>query len=361
MTSAPRILLIRLSAIGDVIHALHALAALKAARPEAHVGFLVEDRAASLIEGHPDIDMVHVYRRKDWQESLLTSPTRVVGEAAKLVRELRSCRYEVAVDFQGNLKGGVLARLSGAPRRIGLAAGFGKEGNHRFQTEWVEPGPDAIHRVDRALALVAPLGANGRRGTLRVAVRPGDAAAMDEFLAVESLADGRFALLHPGTSRFGLHKRWPASRFGELAMRLAAERDLRSVVTWGPGEEGLAREAVEGSGGAAVAGPRTPRLTALARLAERAAVVVAADTGALHLAALIGTPTLGLFGPKDPAVYGPRGARAAVVTKGVDCSPCSKRSCPDPVCMKSITVEDVVVAISELLSGSPAAGGKRGT
>jgi lipopolysaccharide heptosyltransferase I len=349
MPDHDRILLIRLSAIGDVIHALHGLAALRAARPDAEIGFLVEDRAAALIDGHPDLDHIHIYERRHWQDGLLKKPTEVVGEAAAFLSELRGTRYDVAVDLQGNLKGGILSRLSGAPRRIGLAAGFGKEGNHRFQTEHVELPEGPFHRVDRVLRLLQPLGVTGPAGTPRVAVSAEDREDMDRFLLETGLEPDRFAVLHPGTSAFGQHKRWAAARYGVLAKLLLDRHGLRSVVTWGPGEEELAEEVVAASTGAAVKGPRTRRLTALARLAESAALFVGADTGATHLSALLGTRTVGLFGPKDPRIYGPRGARATVVFKGLDCSPCPERSCPDPVCMQSITTDDVLAAVAEIL------------
>ncbi len=351
-----RILLIRLSAIGDVVHALFGLAALRAARPGARIGFLVEDRAASLLADHPQVDRVHVYPRKRWQEGIRRDPGTVIREARDFLAGLRGERYGVAVDLQGNLKSGVLAVLSGTPRRIGLARGSGKEGNHLFHTERVRPPAGPLHRVDRALALLAPLGVEGEAGVPRVAVSAEDREDVDRFLEERGLAAGGFAVMHPGTSRFGLHKRWPPDRFGRAAAALRQRAGLPTVATWGPGERPLAEEVVRASGGAAVAGPRTRRLTALARLADRAALFVAADTGALHLAALGGTPTLGLFGPKDPRVYAPRGPRTAVVVGRADCSPCRRRSCPDPICMTSISVDDVVRAALGLLDGAVPSG-----
>jgi ADP-heptose:LPS heptosyltransferase len=357
-----RILLIRLSAIGDVVHALHALASLREARPDAFVGFLVEDRAAGLVTGHPDLDRVHVYRRRRWQRGILARPFETISEVRRFLAEIRSCRYGSSVDLQGNLKGGVLAALSGAPRRIGLARSLGKEGNHLFQTERVDLLSGPVHRIDRALALVSPLGADGRRGTPRIAVAPAEEEEMDRFLEAANLAGKGFAVLHPATSGFGRHKRWAPERFGALAALLLAEHGLPSLATWGPGEEELAEEVVAASGGAARPGPRTPSLAALAHLARRSRLFVAADTGALHLAAMLGVPTVGLFGPKDPAVYGPRGPRTEIVFKGVDCSPCPNRSCPDPVCMTSITPGDVLAAARLLLGedgGTPPPGTER--
>jgi ADP-heptose:LPS heptosyltransferase len=353
-TEPQHILLIRLSAIGDVVHALHALAALRAVRPGAEVGFLVEDRVASLLAGHPDIDRLHVYRRRAWQEGVRSAPDRVASEVGAFLAELRGARYDISVDLQGNLKGGVLSMLSGAPRRIGLARGFGIEGNHLFATEHVRLPDGPVHRVDRALALVGPLGVAGAAGARRIAIADDEAAPADRFLADWRLEPGRYAVLHPGTSAFGLHKRWPADRYGTLAAHLEKEYGLASVVTWGPGEEDLVALAVRSSGGAAVAGPESASLKTLAHLIGRAGLFVAGDTGALHLAAYLGVPTVGLFGPKDPRVYAPRGPVAEVVWLGHDCSPCPKRNCPDPVCMTSITQDHVLPAVRKVLAPVPA-------
>jgi len=353
-SEAHRILLIRLSAIGDVVTALHALAALRSVRPGAEVGFLVEDKAASLLEGHPDIDRLHVYRRKAWQGGILSTPDRVGAQIAAFLAELRGARYDVAVDLQGNLKGAVLSMLSGAPRRIGLAKGSGIEGSHLFATEHVTLPDGPFHRIDRALALVGPLGVTGPAGVRRIAIGRADRRLADRFLAERDLDGGRFAVLHPGTSAFGVHKRWPADRYGSLARRLRDEFGLATVVTRGPGEEDLVAAAVGNSDGAAVAGPASASLKTLARLVERSALFVAGDTGALHLAAFLGIPTVGLFGPKDPKVYAPRGPVTKVVWLGHDCSPCPKRSCPDPVCMTSISTDQVLSAVRGVLRGSPA-------
>ncbi|MCU0724998.1 MAG: glycosyltransferase family 9 protein [Planctomycetes bacterium] len=354
----PRILLVRLSAIGDVVHALFGVAALRAVRAGAFIGFLVEDRAASLLTGHPDLDRVHVYRRSVWQRGALREPVRVASEAGRFLAELRGERYDVAVDLQGNLKGAVLAALSGAPRRIGLPPGEAKEWSHCLHTESVTVPNDPLHRVERVYRLLEPLGVKGAGGIPRVEVPARDREDVAAWLTDRGLPDGGFAVLHPGTSGFGSHKRWPVDRFGGLAAELSGRHGLRSVATWGPGEEELADRVVGVSRGAAIRGPRTRTLTALAELASRSALFVAADTGALHLAALLGAPTIGLFGPKDPRVYGPRGPRVAVVHKGVDCSPCPKRHCANPVCMNTMTIEDVLAAAEGIVSpAAPAAKG----
>ena len=335
-----RILLVRLSAIGDVVHGLHGLAALRAVRPDAFVGWLVEDKARTLLEGHPDVDRVHVYPRRRWQRAFRHDPAGVAREAAEFLAGLRGARYDVAVDLQGNLKSGVLSALAGVPHRIGLDRGCDKEGGHRFATERIRVPPDGFHRVDRVYRLLAPLGVAGAGGVRRVPIADEDRAEVDAFLNAGALAAGAFAVLHPGASKRGASKRWPTDRYGRFARLLRDRTGLPSVVTWGPGEEGLAAAVVAASDGAARLAPPLPRLAALAELSRRAGLFVAGDTGALHLAAFLGTPTIGLYGPKDPRVDAARGPRTAVVYKGAG----------EPVPMETIQPEDVMKAAEGLLA-----------
>lgn len=338
-----RILLVRLSAIGDVVHGMHGLAALRAVRPDAYVGWLVEDKAATLLEDHPDLDRLHVYPRRRWRGMIRRDPAAVAREAAAFLAGLRAERYDLSIDLQGNLKSGVLSALSGVPRRIGLARGCDKEGGHLFCTDPVAVPPEGFHRVDRVLALLAPLGVTGPAGERRMAIPDADEREVADFLRPEGLAPGRFAVLHPPTSKRGIAKRWPPERFAALARGLAAEHDLVSVVTYGPGERDLAAEVVREAEGAALLAPPLLRLSALAALLRAAGLFVAGDTGALHLAAFLGTPTVGLFGPKDPKVYAPRGPRVAVVYKGTGGE--------NAAGMNSIDPADVLDAVRTLLDG----------
>jgi ADP-heptose:LPS heptosyltransferase len=155
-------------------------------------------------------------------------------------------------------------------------------------------------------------------------------------------------------SGFGAIKQWAPDRFGALARRLRDERGARCLVTFGPSERGLAQQVVDGSGGAAELAPETQSLLELAAVYEACDVVVAGDTGPLHLAAALGVPVVGLYGPKDPAVYGPvdarTGAVATTVWKQVHCSPCRLRRCGNVICMPAITVADVAAAIERTLA-----------
>jgi len=341
---------VRLSALGDVIQCLPALAALRRARPEAEIGWLVEDRCAALLDAHPDVDRRFVFRRARIRQGEQSA----TGVFREVRRELRAWSPSVAVDLQGNLKGAFLARLSGARRRIGLPAGEAREGSQLFATERVAAGPPGEHRSDRALRLLAPLGARAGADGRLAPVPLEDHDRVHAKLAEARLEGAPYAVLVAGTSDFGTFKRWPAARFGTLSEHLADAFDLPCLVSYGPGQLDLAEAVVAASGGAARLAPETENLHQLVALLEGARLVVGADCGPVLLASMAGVRTVALFGPKDPQVYGPRGPQTALVRKGVYCSPCSLRRCGDPICMTTLTEDEVLDRIRPLLAGAPA-------
>ncbi|MDJ0520621.1 MAG: glycosyltransferase family 9 protein [Planctomycetota bacterium] len=342
-----------------MLHALPVLSALRARFPDARIDWAVEDRAAALLESRSDLDEVIVFPRKRLNAAVrgMPAPVELARVAGGFVRAMRAREYDVALDLQGNLKSGAVMRMSGAALRFGLGRPEAREGSQVFAQRRAVPPRTARHRVERNLALTSAL-----LGETLPYVPPGfpldaevesDAAAL---LATHGMPQSGFVVLQPGTSGFGAFKRWPADRFAALARRLAA--DGRAVaVTHGPGEEELA-EAVAAAAPSAAVPLKPPSLLALAALIRRSALFVAADTGPLHLAALLGTPLLGLYGPKDPTVYGPYGVRAdgtpgvlPVLTQDdVACRPCTLRRCADPLCMRTMAPERVYEAARGVLA-----------
>lgn len=353
---AQRILIVRLSALGDVVHALPLLDALRRARPGAEIGWLVEEGAASLLEGHPQIDRLWVAPR---QAARALRRERRYGAAVSrlwgVLRELRGARYDLVIDAQCNLRSALWSRLSGAPVRIGFAPPYTKEKAHWLSTLRVPAPVGGESKAHRNLRLLAPLGIDGSDARPRLdlpqASREFARRALEDD---ERRHDRPRVALHPGVSGFGAIKQWAPERFAALARSLRAERDATSLVTWGPGERALAEQVVEASEGAARLAPQTRSVLDLCALYETCDVVVAGDTGPLHLAAALGVPVVGLYGPKDPVVYGPidgrTGAPATTVWKRVHCSPCRLRQCPDVICMPAIQVSDVREAIDRTLA-----------
>ena len=360
-----RILLVRLSAIGDVLNALPVLSALRGRFPEAHIDWVIEDRSADLLADRPDMDHVIEYPRKRLSRGLRGRPDQVVRTTTQFLRRLRETRYDVALDLQGNLKSGAIARAARAGLRYGLDRSVSRESNHLFSDRRWAPPPGVQHRVDLGLGLASAL-----VGAPLPYVPPGfpvskakqtDASAL---LTEAGLEPGRYVVLHPGTSGFGAFKRWPPERFGALAAKLGADGQA-VCVTHGPGERDLALEVARSagppSGGPVVAVVGPSSLGALAEVIRGARLFVGADTGPLHLAGLVETPLIGLFGPKAPAVYGPYGrlpdgtpgVLTTLVQDDVACRPCALRRCADPLCMRTLAPERVHAAARRLLAQVP--------
>jgi len=307
---APRIALVKLSSLGDVVHALPLAATLRAAHPDARLTWIVERREAAILREHPALDDVVVADTRGWRRA------RSAGALAAALREVRALRrrlaagrFDVAIDAQGLMKSGLLVAATRARVRVGFARAVVREPlSTLFTTTHVTPPPEAAHVVDQYLALLGALGITDRRHEFRL---PSSATAdvrVDEWLAATGIKPRRgLAVLNPGAGR--ADKRWPVGHFATLARRLVDDGGAQVVITWGPGEEDLAR-GIASAGAAAGPGvalaPATD-LDMLLALLRRASVVVAGDTGPLHLAAALGTPCVGLFGPTSAARNGPYG------------------------------------------------------
>lgn len=328
----------RLSAIGDVVNTLPAVSALRAAFPRARLGYLVEDKARDLVLGHPDLDEVIVFPKARWKGRAFSG--RTWGEASSYVGSLRAGRFDVLLDFQGSLKGGIHAALARIPVRIGFARGHCREGSHRFTNVHVAPTASRILRCRKFLELLRPLGITDPEIRWKLPSRTRSAKTVARYLLENGLGGADYVLLHPGTSLRGAAKRWPLARFAELARRIQRERGLRVLVAWGPGERSQAEEIVRES--EATLALETRSLLDLAELLARAAAFVGADSGPLHLASAVSCPSVALFGPKDPAIYAPCNPRSRVV------SPPSADLMAD---MGSIGVEDAYLALESLLQG----------
>lgn len=309
-----RIAIIKLSALGDVIHALPVAHALRRRFPDARLTWIVEARQSLLLKDHPDLDGVIPADTRKWR-TLLRSPARVseVGaELARLTRQLRDSRFEVAIDLQGLIKSGVLIALTGAPFRIGFGWRRCRESlNACFTNLRVVPDPAAAHVVDQYLCLLEPLGVRDRRPVFHLPSSPEAEQRIEEFLAEQGIKHrDRLVALNPGSGR--PEKRWPLSHFRILAERLSIDAGARIVLLWGPDEETLAREINDGLAVRPILGPQTSLLE-LAALLRRCALMVGGDTGPLHLAAALGTPALGLYGPTLGRRNGPYGLRCCAI------------------------------------------------
>ncbi len=335
------VLVVRLSALGDVLFALPAVRALIESGRAQHVSWLVEDRAAGLLAGVAGLSDIVVFPRR--------SPSRW----ARHFLTLRARNDDVVVDLQGNLKSRLQLAFLRAPRKLGFNPALAREGSHRAFTEQITPPRWARHRVQQSLALVEALGIPVDHTPIRPPLTLDDAARrrVGDFLgglAGPSTRRGPLVVLHPGTSAFGAFKRWAPGHFSAVGLALVREHGARVLVTGGPDEEALVAAVRAAAPEALHAGPRggLPDLLALLAAAD---LVVASDSLPLHLANFLGTPVVGLYGPKDAAVTGPCFDRSVVVRAGVACSPCTLRRCRDRLCMDRLAPDAVTEAALALL------------
>lgn len=330
----PRVLIVRLSAVGDCVQTLPLACALRDHFPQAEISWVVERPAAALVALCPAVDRLVVLPR-----GFALRP-RVLWWLRGVLRRLRP---EITVDPQGLTKSGVVAWLSRARRRIGLARPAAREINPWLQTERVVSAER--HRVRRYLELLRPLGAMEPRVRFDLAIPTAAQQAMDEALAACGVT-GLYAVLNPGAGWDA--KRWPEERYAQVARHLAAA-GLRSVVVWaGHRERTWAEMIVAEAGGAAILAPPTT-LVELAAVLKRAHLFVGSDTGPLHLAAAVGTPCVALFGASSGLDCGPLGPSHMVLQRAHDRSPGRKRPGADNWAMRQISVAEVCAACDGLL------------
>lgn len=335
--------MIRLGALGDVARTLPAVATLRAAIPDAHIAWLVESKAASLLDSQRFIDEVIRFPRSELQamaKSLRVG--RVLATARDFTRALRLRHFDLVVDFHSILRSGVLSRLSGAPVRVSYAPPFGREFSHLFATHRALLPHARISRFERNAALA------------RFVV--GETSPAPFVLCVDPKRAPRWTTrpvaIHPGTSSTTTHKRYGAAAFGEVARALAREVGEPCRVTSGPAcdDRGLAEAVVEAADGAARLAPWTPTPADLAAVFSRCSLVVGCDSGPLHVASLSGTPVVQLLGPTDPIENAPWAHTSSrTLRAGLACSPC-RRGCAAADCMRAISPARVIAAARELLA-----------
>ncbi|MFL6215095.1 MAG: lipopolysaccharide heptosyltransferase I [Blastocatellia bacterium] len=350
-----RIAIVKLSAIGDVVHALPAVAALRRALPAAHITWVVEKRAAAILKGSPAIDQLIELDTRVWRRRLFNRVT--LAEVRECLTSLRGdVPVDVAIDFQGLLKSGLVVKATRARRRVGFATADLREPLSRlFLTEQVATARYA-HIIDKNLALAAAVVTNdpeksGEYVAANAYEFPIALSAEDERFADEAVSRRapRFAILNPGGG--WPTKLWPADRFGELADALYEQHGLVSYVTFGPGEEDLAQRVVmkARSGAAQMIASTLKQFVALSR---RSALFVGGDTGPLHLAAAAGAPIVGLYGPTSPARNGPFNPQDISLGRDLACRvDCHRRSCWHWECME-IAVSAVARAAAIRLEGT---------
>jgi heptosyltransferase I len=334
----PRLLIVKLSSFGDVLHALPTLEALRTAYPYGHITWLVEAAYAPLLQNHPALDEVWIAPR--------LRPGQIIrggnpGRLARLVRRLRSDTFDLVIDLQGLLKSAVWVSLARSRRKVGYDRT--REWSYRVLTERVAPFDREAHAVQRYLNLAQHLGAPAEPPRFRLGL---DAAVEVSHLLPDDSRHG-LVVLHPG-ARWP-SKLWPAAAWAGLADWLSREHGLQVAITGSAADQGLAAEILSPRRAPALNLTGRTTLPELAAVLRRARFMVTTDTGAMHLAAALGTRTVALFGSTAPWRTGPFGEDHEIVRLGLDCSPCFKRHCPEPKCLSLLNLETVQAACEKIL------------
>ena len=349
-----KVLIVRLSAIGDVVRTLPAVNAWRKQSPETSFTWLVEPAAASVLKGHPAIDKVLIFERGLFGD-FRRSPGNIIRallSLSNLISDLRAEEFDLVIDFHGIFKSALFSRLSGVPERVGFGRPEAKEGSTVFYTHQFKPASTELNRVARALAMVESLGVESGGSVayqlpVKALNREHAYASLDRLS--ELPGSGPVIVLHPGSSRKTAYKRWHRNGYVGLVNALVEKLDARVILTWGPGE----RETVELIAGHVrvplVVAAKTSSLLDLAALFGACDLFVGGDTGPAHLAVAMQIPVVVIFGPTHPQVNAPYGTPYRIVRHPLPCSPCRKRSCKSRLCLEAIGWRRVLVAVEELL------------
>jgi heptosyltransferase-1 len=336
-----RILIVKLGSIGDVVHTLPALAALKTAFPECQVDWLVERKSSIILRNNPLLHQVIEVDTQRWRESWANPG--VWGAIRDRFSYLRHQHYDLAMDFQGLWKSAAFSYFSGARRVIGFGKQWLREPGCRIlYHEAIVVRPGIQHVIDIYNELPQRLGAPAKGYHFDFCVSQDDETYISANLSAHGVRE--FVILNPGGG--WETKTWNSENFGQLHLKLREATRFQSVITWGPGEEQLVDQLVGSCREAPpVVFPTTiPQFIALAR---RASLFVGGDTGPMHLAAACQTPIVGVFGPTDPKRNGPFSPDDLVISHEVPCGPCYKRSCAKygKQCLRLVTVDEVFQSV----------------
>jgi heptosyltransferase I len=332
LNAVKRVLIIRLSSIGDVVHALPVSAALGKSFPHLELTWIVEDMAADVVQGNPYLHDVIVVPRQKWKAAR-RSP-RLWGDYVRFLGDLRRRKFDVTLDLQGYGKSALMAWATGAPYRLGW---WKMQDGAHFVSRPLPKQPDSLHRVDWFLDVPRALGAIASPAEFPLII-PNSARQRTAALLRENRIDSTqsYAVMNPATG--DILRRWGAENYARVIRLIWQEHRLPTVLI-GSGRDVELCEETARRAASFMPDEAMPRVLAgktsvseLAALLETAAVVICSDTGAAHIAAALGTLVVGIYGPTDPAHAGPYGQLEWVVSEFGHCpAACTTRVCSLPL------------------------------
>ena len=341
-----RLLIVKLGAIGDIVHTLPALCAIHHSDPNIEIGWVAEKRSAEILRDHPYIDRLIEIDTRRWRSGVKAG--QILAEVGKELGGLRRIGFDTAIDFQGLLKSAAVAKASGASERWGFSRKDLREPASRLLLNHTVRIPPRTHVINKNLLLArGALGIEaGGRLEFAIATGPADVA---EAAGIILRVGPTFAVLNPAGG--WVTKLWPAEKFGLLADMLYERFGLASVIATGPAEVELAERALSASRTGRAAAFQ-PSLKGFVELAKRAAIYVGGDTGPTHLAVAAGAPVVGIFGPTEWWRNGSLDPMDICVERNdIGCRvDCHRRDCTNWICM-DIDVASVMDAVTRRLAG----------
>lgn len=325
-----KILIIKPSALGDIIHTLPFLAAVHATYPKAEIHWVVATGLHTFLDGHPLIHRLWLFDRNNWKK--ITHLPHTIREINALRRGLSQEHFDVSIDLSGLLRSGLITQAAGARYRLGFSDS--DEGSPFFYTHKIEGGQQ-IHAIDRYLKLAALMGCNTADISFPMPPLPRTSPVLNSL-------PPKFCVMAPSAGKEA--NRWPAARFGNLASSLP----LPSIIISNQADHSIAEETVANSQGKAINLAGKTSIKELTSLIARATFVVTNDTGPMHIAAALGVPAFAIFGPANPVRTGPYGTIHTVIHMPLPCSPCYRRKpCDHWSCMRGLSVDKVRQEISK--------------
>jgi len=347
-----KFLILRLSAVGDVIRTLPAVKTLKEYFPSSTITWIVEEPSQSFLESQHEIDEVILFPRKRWTQGMksLMEIWGTAGEMWRFVGGLRKRKFSAVLDFHGILKSGILSFLSGSPKRIGYDRKSTKEGNFLFSNVKVKLPKEKISRFERNLALLRGVALEAKELKRGLHIPIQDRAYVASYFEASSASMRRpLIAIHPGTSAKAVFKRWMPDQYAWVADQLIQELHATVLFTWGDGElewvEGIRKRMKKPS----LLGPKTESLTQLGEVYRHCDLYIGGDTGPMHVASLMGVPAVVIYGPTDPVENEPIGNHIKV-RKEVGCNPCHEYSCKKLDCIKAVSADEVFNATKQILA-----------
>lgn len=345
-----RILIVKLSSIGDVVHSLPTLKALRDTYPQAYIAWVVEEKSKDIVVGNPYLDEVIIFEKERWKKELFKTKgaRESLREVFNFRKLLRKKKFDLAIDLQGLMRSGLIAYLSGAKYRIGYKDS--REMSSLFYNIKVSPNSRKPHAVESCLSIVEHLGAKVEEVEFPIWVSKEDENYVESFLKENNCNQEDLLIgLNPGASI--PYKRWEKEKFASLGDILQEKYQAKVILLGSSSDVKLDQEVVSLMKKKPIDAGGKTTIKQLTALIKRCSLFIGNDTGPLHIAVAVRTPVIAIFGPDNPKRTGPYGKENIIIYKNLSCGPCIRHpTCSDFKCMKLISVEEVLEAVERLLN-----------